>query len=215
MSANYLTDGHDTASTTLLLAHGAGLPMDSPFMSEITAMLLKEAHPQSLRIVRFEFPYMAKRRDDGKKRPPDQPKVLLQCWADIVDDVSQGADSAQRLYVGGKSMGGRYGAQIAKEVPVAGCVVFGYPFHAPGKPDKPRLEPLNGVDSSVLICQGERDPFGKPLEVQAYALDDRVTVEWIPDGDHDLKPRKKSGFDQRQNIAIAARLAVAFMGLSD
>ena len=58
----------DRPDWIMVLAHGAGAPMDSPFMNELAGAL--EGH--GIACLRFEFPYMEKRREDGKKRPPDR-----------------------------------------------------------------------------------------------------------------------------------------------
>jgi predicted alpha/beta-hydrolase family hydrolase len=63
-----LVDGPANARVTLALAHGAGAPMDSPFMEAVAQQLASAG----LRVVRFEFPYMAERRTAGTKRPPDR-----------------------------------------------------------------------------------------------------------------------------------------------
>ena len=61
---------------TLMLAHGAGAAMDSGFMQTMAANLAQ----RDIRVVRFEFPYMAARRDDGIRRPPNPRNLLLDCW---------------------------------------------------------------------------------------------------------------------------------------
>lgn len=69
-----LFDGPNGAPLTLILAHGAGAPMDSPFMAAFAEGL----GARGIRTARFEFPYMAIRRVTGKKRPPDRQPILLQ-----------------------------------------------------------------------------------------------------------------------------------------
>ena len=63
-------------SATLILAHGAGAPMDSPFMERIAELLAA----QGIAVARFEFPYMAQRREDGRKaqtKPASAKTVLI------------------------------------------------------------------------------------------------------------------------------------------
>ncbi len=95
---DFLFDGPAGAPWTIALAHGAGAAMDSPFMAYVAAGLAGHG----LHVARFEFPYMAGRRIDGKKRGPDRPAVLQACWHSVIDEL--GPD---RLIVGDKSMGGR------------------------------------------------------------------------------------------------------------
>lgn len=185
-------------------AHGAGAPMDSEFMATMTQLLVG----QGIAVCRFEFPYMAQRRHTGKKRPPNREAELLACWRQL---VAQQASYQLPLFIGGKSMGGRMAAMVANELPVKGVVCLGYPFHPPAKPEKLRLVPLQTAEKPVLIVQGSRDKLGSREEVSTYDLPTNVAIHWLEDGDHDLKPRVRSGFTQQQHCQSAARLAAAFM----
>ncbi len=196
-------NGPTRAATTLVLAHGAGAPMDSPFMATVAAGIA--AH--GVRVVRFEFPYMAERRKSGKKRPPDREPVLREAWLKVIRSLK-----AKRLLIGGKSMGGRIASLIADEAEVAGLVCLGYPFHAVGKPDRLRVEHLMAINTPTLILQGTRDPFGNQAEVASYRLSAAVRVHWLMDGDHDFKPRKSAGRTHEQNLDEAVAAAAGFLG---
>ncbi len=197
----FLFDGPEDAPLTLALAHGAGAPMDTPFMDAFAEGLAE----RGWRVVRFEFPYMAKRRDDGKRRPPDRAPVLLESWRSVIETLG-----AERLVIGGKSMGGRMASLIAAEnaakTAVRGLVCLGYPFHPAGKPERLRTEHLADLRTPALILQGTRDSLGNQAEVAGYSLSDSIRLHWAEDGDHDLKPRKASGRSRDQNWqeAIAA-----------
>ncbi len=187
---------------TLLFAHGAGAPMDSDFMTAMSAALVVHG----IAVARFEFPYMARRRAGGGKRPPDRQPVLLAAFAETLQRMPG------RCFIGGKSMGGRMASLLAAEgANVSGVVCFGYPFHPPGKPATTRTAHLPGLPVPMLVCQGVRDPFGTQEQVAGYTLGRQVSLHWLPDGDHDLKPRKASGLTHAGNIAAAARAAAAFM----
>lgn len=108
-------------------------------------------------------------------------------------------------------MGGRMASLVADESGVDGVICLGYPFHPPGKPDRLRTEHLEKIACQTLILQGERDPFGTREDVTAYRLSDAVTVEWIPDGNHDLAPRKASGHTVEANMQKAVSAAVYFL----
>ena len=203
MTETLLFDGPDGGSPTLVLAHGAGAPMDSPFMTGVTERLAAMGH----RVARFEFPYMARRRAEGTKRPPDRQPILLDSWRKVIGHLG----GAENVVIGGKSMGGRMASLIAAEMPVRGLLCLGYPFHPPGKPAKTRTEHLAALDVPGLILQGTRDPFGRPDEIAAYQLSDRTTVHWIEDGDHDLKPRKSSGRDHAAALDEIAEVASGFL----
>lgn len=200
---DFLYNGPKTADKTVVLAHGAGAAMDSEFMEFFAAGLAEKG----LRVARFEFPYMVKRREDGKRRPPDRAPVLLETYLAIAAELGP-----ENLVVGGKSMGGRIASMIADEAGVAGLVCLGYPFHPPGKPEKLRTAHLADLKTPALILQGERDPFGKRDEVAGYTLSKSIDVDFLPDGDHDLKPRKASGRTRAENWADAVHRMAAFIG---
>ncbi len=196
------------AAPTLLLAHGAGAPMDSDFMEEIARLLAE----RGVRTLRFEFAYMATRRAEGSKRPPDRmPKLELAF--DEAFAEAQILAAGQSLFIGGKSMGGRVASHIVDDLGAAGLICLGYPFHPPGRPKKLRTEHLPGIQAPALIVQGERDPFGKREEVSGYKLSPSTTIFWTPDGDHDQKPCKASGFTHADNLDAVATAVANFMGV--
>ncbi len=198
-----LVDGPG-GGTTLILAHGAGAPMDSAFMNSVATGIAREG----TRVVRFEFPYMAARRT-GSRRGPDREAVLLQRWREVVARSDVGT-----TVIGGKSMGGRMASMVAAELGVAGLVCLGYPFHAPGRPEKPRIEHLRQLRTPALIVQGTRDPFGTREEAEAHPLSPAITFCWLEDGDHDFKPRAASGHSHKEHIANAIAATVAFVRLA-
>lgn len=199
----YIIDGPKSSPLTFAFTHGAGAPVDSDWMNTVTSHIVDAGY----RVVRFEFPYMAERRETGKKRPPNTQKLLLETWRTVIKEL--GADT---LIIGGKSMGGRMASMIADEMNVRGVICMGYPFHPPGRPEKLRTEHLADLKTPTLICQGERDTFGTKEEVPTYILSNAILCHWLPDGDHGLKPRKKSGYTEEQNIQSATDAMVAFMG---
>ncbi|MEH6443010.1 MAG: alpha/beta family hydrolase [Oceanospirillaceae bacterium] len=188
-------------SGIVILAHGAGMPMDHPFMQQVTDQLVSIG----LQVVRFEFPYMAQRRVTGRKLLPDKLPVLIASFKEAISkvksDVESQSNSKQiRVYLAGKSLGGRVATIMACTESVAGVFVYGYPFHPINKPDRLRVEHLQNIDTQIHIYQGERDKLGNADEVENYTLSSKVTVEWLADGDHDLKPRVRSGFTQQQHM---------------
>ncbi len=191
----FIWNGPEESPATILLAHGAGAAMDTPFMQTI-AQGLAEA---GLRVGRFEFPYMARRRLDGKRRPPDRQPVLLECWHAAI----AAAGPADRLVIGGKSMGGRMASLIGDQAQVRGLICLGYPFHPPGRPERLRTDHLEALSTPTLICQGERDSMGNRAEVERYDLSDAIRLCWLADGDHSFKPRKASGTTEQANLAAA------------
>jgi uncharacterized protein len=201
--AAVLVDGPKTASKSFLFAHGAGAPMDSPFMQRVAEGLAASG----VRVIRFEFPYMQRRRETGKGGAPDPPRLLIQSFRDAIAAVG----SASRLVIGGKSLGGRIASMVADEAGVLGLVCLGYPFHPPGKPEKTRTSHLENLRTPTLILQGARDSFGSPEEVRGYKLSTSIRIEWLEDGDHSFKPRARSGRTEADNVRAAVALVAEFI----
>ncbi|QIA02596.1 alpha/beta family hydrolase [Pseudomonas fluorescens] len=193
------------ASATLILAHGAGAPMDSEWMTDVAGRLAG----LGINVLRFEFPYMAQRRVDGVKRPPNPAGKLQECWREVYGLVR--LHVAGPLAIGGKSMGGRMASLLADELGADALVCLGYPFYAVGKPEKPRVEHLASLQTRTLIVQGERDALGNREAVEAYTLSPSIEVTWLAAGDHDLKPLKVSGFSHEQHLASAAQKVAVFL----
>lgn len=209
---NTIINGPNDAKVIFILAHGAGAGMDTPFMNQVAEGLAS----YGAKVIRFEFPYMTKRRQTNTKRPPDRAPVLLDYFRQIISThTSDQPDNS--LIIGGKSMGGRIASMIAAEedakndvendnttnLKISGCVCLGYPFHPPAKLDKLRTEHFKTLKTPTLICQGERDNFGTKDEVPAYNLPAIIEMFWLGDGDHSFKPRVKSGRTIEQNIGVA------------
>lgn len=170
-------------------------------MESLTAALVEV----ELHVVRFDFEYMVAAKKAGKPRPPSK-------LAKLVEEFQLRAEEWDRpLYIGGKSLGGRVATHLATEFEVDGVIAFGYPFHPPGKPDKLRTEHLPNLRCPLLICQGERDTFGKRVEVEGYDLPPGLQFCWLPDGDHQFKPPKSSSASQQSNLEAAARATRAFI----
>ena len=191
----------------LILAHGAGALMDSDFMNTIA----EGVSQNGIKVWRFEFPYMSERRATGKKRPPNTQKVLLESWKDTIEQIKRKVDKSEPIFIGGKSMGGRMASLLADEVGPNGLICLGYPFHALGKPEKTRVEHLASIQTPTLILQGMRDPMGNQQRVSEYPLSDMINVSWLEDGDHDLKPRVKSGTTHTENMKLANQLIIDFI----
>ncbi|MFA0304664.1 alpha/beta fold hydrolase [Vibrio splendidus] len=198
---NVIIDGEDNP-ITFVFAHGAGAGMDHEFMQSVAKGLAFKG----IQVIRFNFPYMIKRAEDGKRRPPDRAPKLLEAYQDIIKQCD-----ADKLVIGGKSMGGRMASHLSEVDKVAAMACLGFPFHPPGKPEKYKGEHLAELQKPCLILQGERDTFGKREEFADFDLSDSIRVEFIPDGDHSFKPRKSSGYTEQQNIALTVEKLSAFI----
>ncbi|MGF2685247.1 alpha/beta family hydrolase [Marinobacter sp. DUT-3] len=210
----YKTNGPHSCSgkePVLILAHGAGAPADSSFME----MLAESLADEGVTTVRFEFSYMAKRREDGRKRPPERQPALLAQLEQLIAEIIEGSLAGRPLFIGGKSMGGRMASLLAADPRLKGrfrgVLCFGYPFHPPGK-DRWRTDHFPDFWCPVLIIQGTRDPFGKPDEVnERLATLAEPELVWLEGGNHDFQPLARQPETQIGLIQQAARSAAAFM----
>ena len=205
---DFLLNGPKSSTTTVVLAHGAGAPMNSLYMQAFAEGLAY----RGFQVARFEFPYMHERCQTGIKKPPNRAPILLQTWAAVIDHFRP-----DNLIIGGKSMGGRIASMSAaeyelKNTPVKGVVCLGYPFHPTGKPEKLRTEHLISLKTPTLICQGERDTLGTLEDVKSYSLSKSIRYHWLTDGDHGFKPRKNSGVTEQQNWDSAMDAIATFAG---
>jgi predicted alpha/beta-hydrolase family hydrolase len=191
------------AIARLVLAHGAGVAMDHAWMNAMTERLVA----RGISVTRFEFPFMAARRDGGKRAPAPRAEKLTGNYAAAIAAVRT-ERAGERLFIGGKSLGGRVASLIADEEYAArrieGLVCLGYPFHPPKKPEKLRTAHLARLDCPALIIQGTRDPLGSREKVAGYHLDERIGIVWLEDGNHDLMPRKRSGETFERHLETAA-----------
>ena len=208
----FLFDGPADAEATILLAHGAGAPMDSPSLNAIAKALATA----DMRVARFEFEYMAFRRTSSARKPPPRAEMLTSEYIAAIDALKPSGP----LVIGGKSMGGRVASMIAEPLhasgKIAGLLCLGYPFHPIGKPDQLRTAHLVDMHTPALIVQGTRDPFGTRVEVEGYGISGDIEIVWLEDGDHDLKPRKAvSGLTAADHLrTMATRVAAWAHGLT-
>ena len=189
-----------------VFAHGAGADKDSAFMQQVSAGLAQ----QGIRVVRFNFPYMDKRLQDGKKRPPDRAPKLIDAYIDVIAQLDC------PVVIGGKSMGGRMASLLvnderAQNLDIKGITCLGFPFHAPGKEPGERIDHLLAMPKPMLIVQGTRDAMGTQQEVAGYQLSSNIEFKWLEDGNHDLKPRVKSGLTHEQHIESAITAVAEFV----
>ena len=203
----FLFDGPEDSELTVVLAHGAGVPMDAPFMNTFA----KGIANAGLRVARFEFPYMQRQRTEGKRFPPSPAPILIERYLAVVGALGGG----QKLVIGGKSLGGRIATLIANQVQAKGVICLGYPFHPPENPEKVRIEYLKNITAPTLILQGGADPFGAPEEVEEYGLPDDVKITWLDGGDHHLATPEDSETSDEENWAEGAGAIAEFAnGLS-
>lgn len=206
---DFIVDHAEQPFARLLLAHGAGAPMDSDYLQQLAQLLAA----QGVEVWRFNFGYMAK-TVAGKRQPPSKVATLLQEMAVLISKLP--ADLP--LFIGGKSMGGRVATLLAADAKVLpdkvqGVLAFGYPFCPPAKKQlgiTPRTVHFAELQKPLLIVQGDRDAFGVPDDLNGCSWP-QVQMCWLAAGDHDLKTLKRHAETQQQLLAQAALAAGAFV----
>jgi predicted alpha/beta-hydrolase family hydrolase len=162
--------------------------MHTPFIRYFHTELAK----QGFLTVKFNFPYM-----EARRRVPDRREVLEESYRTIVDQAKNNKRKPARMFIGGKSMGGRIASQVAANgVDVNGLFFLGYPLHPIGKTDQLRDEHLYRIKKPMLFVSGTRDSFARRdlLEKVITKIGSNARVHWIENGDHSFKtPDSKPG----------------------
>ncbi|WP_082971461.1 alpha/beta fold hydrolase [Rheinheimera sp. SA_1] len=213
-ATDFIVDKAEQPVARLLLAHGAGAPMDSDYLQQ----LAKQLAAQGIEVWRFNFGYMAK-TVAGKKQPPSKVATLLQEIAAAIRTLPDDLP----LFIGGKSMGGRVATLLAADAAVVdkpllpgkvqGVLAFGYPFCPPAKKQlgiEPRTLHFAKLQQPLLIVQGDRDAFGMPEDLAGYSWP-LVEISWLEGGDHDLKTLKRHSHTQSQLLTQTAAIASIFI----
>lgn len=198
----------------LAFAHGAGAGIEHPFMSDMAQRLAG----QGIATFRYHFPYMEARALSGRRRPPDRPHVLVETVRAAVAKAAAVADGLP-LFAGGKSMGGRMTSTAAAEAPlpgVAGLIFFGFPLHAPGRPERAteRAAHLDGVTVPMLFLQGTRDALARLdlIEETCASLGPLAALHKLEGADHSFRLLKRSG---RTNEQVADELTARVADWTD
>jgi len=170
--------------TCLVIAHGAGGPMYSPFITFFHKGLAEKGYLT----VKFNFPYM-----EARRKVPDKREILEANYRQVIEEVRASTYHPRRIFVGGKSMGGRIASQVvASGVDVEGLFFLGYPLHRPGRPEMLRDEHLYRIEKPMLFLSGTKDQFAKKelLDGVISKLGDRAELHWIEGGDHSFDTRQ-------------------------
>ncbi|MGQ0544067.1 MAG: alpha/beta hydrolase family protein [Betaproteobacteria bacterium] len=180
--------------TTFVFAHGAGGHRDDRGMLQLTKVLESEG----MTIVRFNFPY----REQGAKRPDPMP-VLKARMQEVAAQVHD-----QPLLIGGRSMGGRVATMLAADgLACDGLLLFAYPLHPAGRPEKLRDRHLADIKVPVLCFNGTRDALcRRELMEKALEKAQAWTMHWLEGADHSFKVLKSSG---RREEDVLAEISAA------
>jgi predicted alpha/beta-hydrolase family hydrolase len=190
-----------------ICAHGAGGTMRSPAMTALGAALAA----RGVRVVRFNFPYS----EADKGRPDPMPK-LTTCFRAVIHDVKARL-GPHHLVVGGRSMGGRAASMLLAEDARAAdaLLLFAYPLHPPGQPEKLRDAHLPALRVPVLCFNGTRDDFCTRALMDAVLA--RVPAQWeqrwVDDADHSFHVRAPA--DKAPGSTAASRDAAVLAKMAD
>jgi uncharacterized protein len=203
----YSAEGSTKASALLVLGHGAGAGQSHSFMVSYAS----ELAARGIDVVTFDFTYMAR----GRKTPDRAPVLEATFRAAVTGAAAREPVSGARVFIGGKSMGGRIATHLAAEeaawpsgVALSGVIVLGYPLAPPGgRRSGDRVSHLKRLRVPTLIVQGTRDVFGGPDEVREAVFADGATppidITPVEGGDHSFAVLKSSG---REPAAVHAEI---------
>lgn len=185
--------------SSILLAHGSGAGMESPFLETVAGGLAAAGFA----VLRFEYPYMARIRREGKRRFPDRAPVLEEAHGLALEALAR-RTPRRRILLAGKSLGGRIGSHLAaKGADCAGLVLLGYPLHPAAHPDRERTEHFGAIAQPALFLQGTRDALCElPRLRRALELwGGPVELETVEEGDHDFAVPKRTGRTREEVLA--------------
>lgn len=174
----------------VLLAHGAGAGQDHPGITALRDGLARRGHP----VLTFDYPYM-----EAGRRFPDRREVLLECHRAAAAWLRR---RFPRFVMAGRSMGGRMASYLAAAgEPCAGLVLYAYPLHPAGRPDRPRADHLPEVRAPMLFFTGSRDSMALPEMVDRWLRPlERAEIEIVPGADHGFRTPKRLGRTREEVI---------------
>ena len=177
----------------LILGHGAGGTMETPQLRSYADQIAD----RGLGAVRFNFAYA-----EAGRKSPDRTDKAEACYRAVATEV---AKRAKRVFIGGRSFGGRIGSHIvAQGFPATGLVFLAYPLHPPGKPERLRDEHLRKITAPMLFLQGTRDPFAKTdLLEKTIASLPNATLHPVDNGDHSHKVPGRTTADVTKELVDA------------
>ena len=190
----YAAPKKNRAGITLILGHGAGANQSSGFMCLFANGLAE----RGLDVMTFNFVYSERGRSG-----PDPKAKLEACYSAVIDAAANHKSlKGNKMAIGGKSMGGRIGSQVAAvdSSKISALVFLGYPLHPPGNAEKMRDAHLPAIKAPMLFLQGSRDTFGTTAELRAVIKKHKLpaTLYEIEGGDHSFKVPKSVGLTQEK-----------------
>ncbi len=195
--AHHYSVARGVARATLVLGHGAGGGIEAWDLQ----LFARELPPMGIDVILVEQPW----RVEGRKVSAPK-KQLDAAFREVVSDIKRSGDALRRLVTGGRSTGARVACRTAADLDVDGVLALAFPLHPPGKRvTETRAHELAAASHAcpVSVMQGDRDPFGSPVQVAASMadLDAQVLVIAIPWADHSFAIPKKATLT-REEVGI-------------
>jgi hypothetical protein len=187
------TDRSRHPIATLVLGHGAGGGVDARDLQALADALPRHG----ISVVRVEQPWKVA----GRKIAP-RPEVLDACFVAATDKLR----IRTPLVVGGRSAGARSAARTARATGASGVLALAFPLHPPGKPERSRLDELEGAGVPTLVVQGERDTFGTPEE-----FPDDLDLTVVPAADHSFTVLRRADVSQEDALQIVVEATLEWV----
>jgi hypothetical protein len=183
-----------------VLTHGAGGNCRAPLLVAAAEAFATK----NLCVLRCDLPFRQRRpagppSPSGAARDRDGLKEAVSAMRDLVSGPA---------YLGGQSYGGRQATMLAADEPslVQGLLLFSYPLHPPGQPERLRVEHFPRLAVPALFVHGSRDPFGTLAEL-------RDLIKQIPAAS-EILPVEDAGHDLRRGRFDLTAVAAAFLALA-
>ncbi len=175
---------NEPAPVGILLAPGAGVGQDHPWMVTVRDLLAAAGLPT----MTFNYGYM-----EAGRKGPDRPPKLLAVHAAAADRM---ATYVEGVVLVGKSMGGRIGSHLVGDEgwPARALVYLGYPLVPIGKGEPRPTDHLYRIQVPQYFVAGTRDRLSPPALIGP--LSRRIpAAEFlrVDDADHSLRVPRRAG----------------------
>lgn len=156
--------------------------------------------------VRFNFLYSEKGR-----KSPDREGQLIACWRSVADWVKREIRPS-KLFLGGRSMGGRMASYlVADGYECDGLFFLAYPLHPPGQRDRQRKDHLPRIRVPMLFVAGTNDAFAEMDLLEPLVSGLGASLFLLEKADHGFKVPKSAGRTATEIEEEVARTVLAFM----
>jgi len=179
----FLHRPEEASGAGLVLTHGAGGNCRMPLLVAAAEAFAKAG----VTVLRCDLPFR-QRRPTGPPSPSGAAadRAGLREAAAAMRAMVRG-----QVFLGGQSYGGRQATMLAADEPgvANGLLLFSYPLHPPGKPERLRIEHFPRLTVPALFVSGTADPFGTPEELRSAVglIPTPTRIVTIDSAGHDLR----------------------------